>query len=179
MIVLKRRRPPVQSTQVVLGTCVGVAEPLTGNLNDNNQVFNTENEYVSGRISVLYNGQALHSPNDFLESGPNEISLIYIRPKATDTLRATYEYEACDGGGGQMSGSNILYSGITSYTVNFSSDMPDTDYTVQFSLNNMIDSIPSKFVGIVTSKTISGFTVEFSGVIDSTNYVLDWRVESL
>lgn len=84
MIIL-RRKSVVKTNRVV------IAEPLTGIMDENNQVFNTNFEYKSGSISLLYNGQALHSPNDFIESGDNEVTFIYISPFVNDVLRVTYE----------------------------------------------------------------------------------------
>lgn len=178
MIVLKRRRPP-EPVQSIVGTCVGVAEQLVGDLNNSNQVFTTANDYVPGRISILYNGQALHSPYDFLETGPNEITFIFIRPMSDDTLRATYEYEECGGDGEQMSGAALLPFGVSSYEISFINEIPDTNYIVHTSLTNVIDASPSQYVKIVTDKSTTGFTVEFSGEIDSANYVLEWTIFSL
>jgi hypothetical protein len=42
---------------------------------------------------VNYNGQELVSPEDFYETGTNEITLIYIAPLELDVLTATYERE--------------------------------------------------------------------------------------
>lgn len=88
MIILRRK----STTKT---KCVGVAESLIGAMDESNQVFNTNFEYKQGNISVLYNGQALHSPNDFVESGPDEITLIYIKPGAEEVLKVTYEYLDC------------------------------------------------------------------------------------
>lgn len=88
MIILRRG-------QKVKTKCVGIAELLIGAMNGNNQVFNTNFEYKSGSISVLYNGQALHSPEDFTESGTDELTFIYIKPISEEILRVSYEYIVC------------------------------------------------------------------------------------
>jgi len=84
MIIL--RRPTQQQ-----GPTVAVAQTLTGDLDGSNTVFQTPHEYEPSRISVMYNGQSLHSPEDFEETDANEIKLTYIAPYADDILRATYE----------------------------------------------------------------------------------------
>ena len=86
MIVLKKRRTTGGGT-TVLGRCVGIAETLSGTLDGNNRTFYTTNDYEGGSISVFYNGQALHSPYDFIESGPNEITFTEISPYVDDKLK--------------------------------------------------------------------------------------------
>lgn len=102
MIVLKRTAPKtVVRYYEIAGT-------LSGTLDESNQVFSTEYNYVPNRISVLYNGQALHTNDDFIESGPNEVTLIYLKPGTEDVLMANYEHRdspgstsaCCDGGSG-------------------------------------------------------------------------------
>ena len=88
MIVLVKRK---QSTNIIL------AAQLSGTLNGNhtttsgNRVFNTPSDYKSGKISLLCNGQALSSPEDFTETGANEITFVYFAPLDDYILRATYE----------------------------------------------------------------------------------------
>lgn len=84
MIILRRTRP---------GREIRLAEALSGIKDNNNQVFVTPNKYKSNRISVLYNGQALHSPEDFIESGDAEVTFLYIKPHVDDVLRVTYEID--------------------------------------------------------------------------------------
>ena len=96
MIIL--RKPGQQS-----GAAVAVAQTLSGDLDGANRVFQTPHEYEPSRISVMYNGQSLHSPEDFEETNTNEIKLIYISPYADDILRATYEYLGGTSGGGGTS----------------------------------------------------------------------------
>jgi hypothetical protein len=88
MIVLRKlSRGSGVSTNIVL------AGTLFGEMNDFNKVFNTEYNYKPGKIMVNYNGQELVSPEDFYETGTNEITLIYIAPLELDVLTATYERE--------------------------------------------------------------------------------------
>jgi hypothetical protein len=82
MIVMRRIRP---------ATSVLVAEPMTGAKDGVNQVFTTPQNYEPGRIIVTYNGQSLYSPIDFLETGDNEITFIYLYPTSEDIIKAIYE----------------------------------------------------------------------------------------
>lgn len=178
MIVLKKQRFPGSQVQIVVGRCMGISEPLIGELNGNNQVFTTVNNYTSGRISVLYNGQALHSPDDFIETGSNEITFIYIKPTIEDNLKVTYEYEDRIGGV-PVSGNDAIAYGSSSHTVVFSTPMATVNYVVYTSITNVIDANLSYYSEIITEKTVNGFTVDFSGNIDSDNYVLEWVVLEL
>lgn len=85
MIIL--RKITTQSSD----TNVSVVRELSGTVDSVNKTFNTLHNYVSNRISVLFNGQSLHSPDDFLETGDNEITFVYIAPSDRDNVRVTYE----------------------------------------------------------------------------------------
>jgi hypothetical protein len=82
MIVLVKRK---KATNIVLSA------QLVGGLNGINKVFNTPSDYKSGKINLLCNGQALHSAEDFSETGPNEITFVHFAPLPDYILRATYE----------------------------------------------------------------------------------------
>jgi len=81
IILIKRKR----ATNIILNT------QLIGILNGINKMFNTPSNYRSGKISLLCNGQALHSTEDFTETGPNEITFVHFAPFDDYILRATYE----------------------------------------------------------------------------------------
>jgi hypothetical protein len=177
MIVLKKRRTIEDSIITTRGKCVGIAETLSGTLDNYNQIYYTTNDYESGSITVMWNGQSLHSPYDFIESDSNEITFTEIAPYPGDKLRANYEYDTCTGA--DESGKVTLVYGISSKYVAFSNPFPDANYVVFPSISNVIDVYPSIYPYIVSSKTINGFTVDFSGNIDSNNYVLEWTATGL
>ena len=156
MIVLKKRRTIQDSIITTRGKCVGIAETLSGALDNSNRIFYTPNNYMPGSITVMWNGQSLHSPYDFIESGSNEITFTEITPYVGDNLRANYEYDTCTGA--DESGRVTLAYGISSKYVAFSTPFPDTNYIVLPSVSNVIDLYPSIFPSIVSSKTINGFT---------------------
>ncbi len=87
MIVLVKRKI---TTNIILSA------QLSGILNGDpdgsgNRKFTTPSNYKSGKISLLCNGQALHSTEDFTESGPNEITFVHFAPLSDYILRVTYE----------------------------------------------------------------------------------------
>jgi hypothetical protein len=78
----------------------------------------------------------------------------------------------------QKIGSGSLENDATSATILFFSEEPDEDYSIKsLVLVNEVDDPPSFYSMIVTSKTTLGFTVLFSGPIDSGNYKLEWSIE--
>ena len=298
MIVL--RKP---ERRILISTVI-IADELSGARNASNQVFHTTYDYKRERIQVFYNGQALHSPDDFLETTTsgllNEVTLVHIKPDSTDELRADYQLAnsiadlAADhgllsglldddhpqyhtdargdaryytkpqvntisgslqvqidakpdnflelddtpsiytGAGGSFvkvnstatglefttvsgivdkftdlsdtpanyagsqrkyvrvnsagnglefsgleeSGVQSIGNGVTSVSVNFVNSFPDTNYTVTLALENLTDSPPSIYSTLITTKLTTGFTVLFSGDIDSVNYKLNWIAKS-
>jgi hypothetical protein len=60
-------------------------------------------------------------------------------------------------------------------TVNFP-DLGHANYVVNATLENITDSPPSIYAFIISAKTSSSFTVDFSGKMDSANYVLNWMI---
>ena len=71
-----------------------IADPLVGVANGVNQVFTVSNEYTSSRIEIVYNGQVLKSSRDFEETGPDEITLIFLKPEDLSLYSANYEISA-------------------------------------------------------------------------------------
>jgi hypothetical protein len=72
-------------------------------------------------------------------------------------------------------GNQTIVNGSTSVAVTLSGTMDDTDYSLTYSLRNVIDSEPAQYGMITTTVTTSGFTVHFSDPIDGDNYYLSWR----
>lgn len=71
-------------------------------------------------------------------------------------------------------GTETLSSGISSITVSYDGNFSDTDYQLAASLKNTTDGDPSIYPLLIISTTISGFTAEFAGELDSANYTLDY-----
>lgn len=91
-------------------------------------------------------------------------------PSDSDTITVSAAH--LRGEGGIVS----IANGVSTATVTFDTSAADTFYAVSISLSNEIDANPSMYGMTVTEKTTEGFTVNFSGVMDSANYVLDWAV---
>ena len=71
-------------------------------------------------------------------------------------------------------GQELVVNGSTSQAVLFKANFPDDSYTLVATLTNEVDSPPSIYSTIQGVKTATGFTTYFSGVIDSSNFVLEW-----
>jgi len=59
-------------------------------------------------------------------------------------------------------------------TVVFNTAFTSGEYALLVSLDNQHDSKSSEYALTITDKTATGFTVNYSGKIDSDNYVLNW-----
>ena len=76
--------------------------------------------------------------------------------------------------GENKSGHEQLSVGDKSTSISFASPFSASDYTVVVDLENSADSPVSEYSLTITNKTINGFTVQYSGDIDSNNYYLNW-----
>jgi hypothetical protein len=168
MIILRKPyRKQAQENGVV------VADVLSAGANAG--VYHTTYKYKRDRITVYYNGQALHSPYDFDQTGEDEITLIdYVFPLSDEKLRATYELEGFVYGQ-MLSGQQPIPIGAISQQINFGISLANNLYNVDIQLTTT-DGEPSVYSYVVASKAVNGFIVYFSGVIDSSNYVIDWAV---
>lgn len=172
MIILRKIAPT--QTQEIYRSGTVVADTVSGTLDGSNQLFHTTYNYRPDKIDLHYNGQALHTPYDFEQTGGNEVRLLYITPQADEHLKATYEIAV-----GQY---DLSYRGATPVLLNavsqnvvLSSSLPDVSYNVNTELVTS-DGNPSIYSFVVGSKTVNGFTVFFSGEIDTNNYVLEWEI---
>ena len=77
-----------------------------------------------------------------------------------------------------ISGVDNIPNDSSSISIVFVVDQTSADYAVTASLENSVDSEPSIYAHIIKNKTVNGFTVLFSGSMDSDNYYLNWIVES-
>ena len=247
-MILLRRVGKQDSCRVIL------SDPLIGATDGVNQTFSVSYEYTPGRIEILYNGQVLTSPQDFTETGPDEITFVYQYPEEQTILRANYEIGDCTATGGStldfvdlqdtpsnytsqagklvsvnnsetglsfidfepgltnfisltdtpttysgfedhyvkvtpsgdglefvlpegdvQEGITSIASGAYSTAVMFDRKFDNDQYILTVGLENKADPEPSVYPVLIKDKTDSGFTVDFSGDIDSDNYYLNWR----
>jgi hypothetical protein len=168
MIVLRKPYRPSLETNVV------VADVLAGAIDGSNYVYRTTYKYKRDRITVYYNGQALHSPYDFDQTGDTEITFKYTVPLSDEKVRATYELEGV-GYGNIVRGQQVVAIGSISQDIHFGVSLPNFYYSTDVELTTT-DGAPSVYSYVIGSKTVNGFTVFFSGVIDTANYVIDWAI---
>lgn len=88
MIILRKIST---ETATAAANLVHVAGDFAGTKDGFNKTFLTEYTYEPDRITIYYNGQALHAPYDFYQTGLNRITFINIAPDNTDTIKTTYE----------------------------------------------------------------------------------------
>jgi len=77
-------------------------------------------------------------------------------------------------GAHKESGREALSLNDSSKAITFSTAFGDANYSVSAMLNNTTDANPSIYPMIITNRTSTGFTVLFSGDIDSGNYFVEW-----
>ena len=172
MIIL--RRP---ATTASTPSNVVVADTVSGTQDGSNYTYTTSFDYRSDRIHISYNGQMLSSPDDFSETASNEIQLVSLRPVANDILRATYETSDTSYVlAGLLSGVEAIPIGVTSKVVSFGQTLDNTNYRLSTVLVTTTPSNPDIYDYVINNKTTTGFTIVFSGEIDTNNYSLEWMI---
>ncbi len=153
-----------------------LSDPLFGVADGVNQVFSTFYEYTPGRIEIVYGGQVLTSPIDFEETGSQEITFKHIKPTDITLFSANYETSYYTNPTIDIQeGVTVLSAGISSIFIAFANQLSSDEYVLTVSLENRMDTEPSIYPALIRNKTINGFTVDFSGEIDSDNYYLNWK----
>jgi len=71
-------------------------------------------------------------------------------------------------------GRESLANGIVQVGVTFDYPFDDLNFQIVVNLLNSVDSPPSQYALTISAKTVNGFTVDFSGALDSANYELHW-----
>jgi len=69
-------------------------------------------------------------------------------------------------------GCDTVPSGVSTYTVTYTSPLPDTDYTINASWENTVDATPLFQPITITNKTVNGFTALWNSSLDTANYDL-------
>jgi len=87
---------------------------------------------------------------------------------------STKEYVDSQTGANHKSNRVSLALNDSSKAVVFGEAYGDTDYSISITLVNTVDAIPSIYPMMVSAKATTGFTVLFSGDMDSANYTLEW-----
>ena len=76
-------------------------------------------------------------------------------------------------------GQTSIATDLTSVTINFTKRKKSLKYIISSILVNTVDSTPSIYSYMITNKTLDGFTILFSGPLDSSNYMVDWIFSEL
>lgn len=168
----------VDGSRGFTSTVSGVTPVLINDLATKGYV-DTEIATLSGSIVLDHGGLTGLTDDDHPQYVPTDgsrgfTSTVSGIDPVNDYDLATKSY--VDAGGIDNKGRVNVPNGSCYVDVSFASDMPDTSYVVNATLQNTVDSPPSIYAFIVTSTTVSGFRVEFMGDMDSANYYLNWSV---
>ncbi len=71
-------------------------------------------------------------------------------------------------------GRDTLSAAQTTTNISFDFPFDDTGFQVVCTFLNTVDGSPSQYGYVVTAKSVGGFSVDFSGAMDSGNYELHW-----
>jgi hypothetical protein len=161
---------------------VVMSDPLQGAADGVNQTFTVTYEYNPGRIEIIYNGQVLTSPIDFEETGPKEITFVYLKPEDITVLSANYEIGDCeydDGSDPTEPGSTTFlgltdtpttYSGFNSHLVRVNEAGSGLEFVLpegetQEGIQNITDGVSST-------------AVSFQRPFSNTDYILTVGLEN-
>jgi len=75
-----------------------------------------------------------------------------------------------------ISGNESLVYGTNSVLIGLPTSQPNTTYAVYVSILNVTDAVPSIYGHVISERHMDSFAVRFSGVIDSSNYVMQWTI---
>lgn len=74
-------------------------------------------------------------------------------------------------------GVQVIPIGANSVSVGFTSPFLNMDYHILVTMENIVDSPVSIYSYIITDRSSTGFTVSFSGDMESENYKLNWSAQ--
>ena len=75
------------------------------------------------------------------------------------------------------SGVESIADGSDEVIVTFPSPRINNEYSINTTIENLVDLIPSYFLYTITNKTVNGFTVKFSATMPTGNYSLAWSTQ--
>jgi len=138
----------------------------------------------SGKITIYPKADKIlyYKDDDGVETALDTIgTLIELTdtPSGYDSgkyLKSTVDGTEWGTDGAGYDGQEEIGSGVDEFTVVLDPTTNDADYAPVLSLENTIDSPVSLYSYTIIDTTISGFTVKLSGVTDSANYVLNWKI---
>lgn len=184
------------STLTFSGTSVEADDTTVFNYNDNSDINyndnttvnygpNTTETHEGGSTTIFEDGSTVtfsgttnfESDIDFGSTTTSGLTLNFN----DNTISGTGDIHA-----GNIYADNIInvnqkwgrvsmIDGVRNQSVTFGTAWPDDDYTVVTSITNENAAKPSIYSATVGVKAGTGFTVHFSGKIDSSDYVLEWH----
>ena len=164
-----------------------VDSQLTNALQKGNQAIPDEATTISVLLPVTYtdtNYSISNSMQNLVDNDPSLYSMI-ITSKSDSGFTVTFsgiidsanyklEWKTTRSIATIQRGNNTLTNGVQNVSVILPTEYNDTNYSIDYSLINTVDSEPSQYGSIITAKSVSGFTIKFSGEIDSSNYIFEW-----
>jgi hypothetical protein len=162
-----------------------ISGDIMQNVSDN-YISNSEMTTISGDIINYLTGSGIIDHGDLTglsdDDHPQYI-LVDGSRGFTSTVSGVYpiqDYHLAtkayvDEGGIDRHGRQSIANGASYVDVSFTS-LGHTNYTINATLQNTVDSPPSIYAFIVSATTTSGFRVTLMGDTDSSNYILNWSV---
>jgi len=150
---------------------------------DNDGIVNSaetvsDGVYISSASGVKNAVNNTHSPYRLGTKYLNEFGMSderYIKYNVeTDSLEFGIPGVSGIDVGINKSGRVPIVSGINNTSVVFGGPFPDNSYALVLNIENPVDLTASEYAYTIISKDVSGFTVKYSGDIDSSNYYLNW-----
>ena len=166
----------VDGTRAFTSTVGGVDPVADSDLTTKNYV-DTELATLSGSIDhggLLGLGDDDHTQYIRVDGTRGFTATVSGVDPVQDSDLATKQYVDTQVGGGIKTGRESLSLNDNSKSITFSSAYADTNYTISVMMNNTVDANPAIYPTIISAKATTGFTVLFSGDIDSANYQLEW-----
>jgi len=184
---------------LVLTSSGGIGDASTEHIHDDRYFTESEIITISGDI-IAQNHLRLHDMTStldhqagewavFYSNGSNNVAEIELALTASGTVlqsngpgaAPSFESDFYSQSevnqliGQNKSGREPIGSKDTGTSVSFAAAFPTDEYSVFVSLENTVDSPSSEYVITIDDKTASGFSVHYSGKIDSNNYYLNWH----
>jgi len=123
----------------------------------------------SGNTQITNAAGALQQTYNFTNNAVlTDDDAVYVALNKIDTALMTAN------GAKFKSGRTTIASGVATKTVTFGTAFADANYTVTAVLSNPTDATPSQYAVVVSDAIAASFTVDFSGVTDSANYLVNW-----
>jgi len=167
----------VDGARAFTNTVAGVDPVNPQDLSTKNYVDN-EFSTLSGVLSIHSNLQGLgaddHQQYVRVDGARGFTATVSGVTPVNDYDLATKGYVDSQAADKQRSGRVSLPLNASSQSVTFSTPYADTNYTVSVVLTNTVDATPAIYPMMVSAKSTTGFTVIFSGDMDTANYVLEW-----